>query len=133
MKKSKNKIGVQNENKQPSKDDSKPQKKRKKGASSHSSSASQANMNGDKSVTESQSMSNVISYAMSSLNGYSENPYARAQNSDHAHGLVHAASTSIYPVQYPSPTLDISCFQQVPPANYQLPPAQTKSSDLVIS
>jgi hypothetical protein len=61
----------------------KPKKKRKKGASSDSSSASQSNMNGDKSAIESESMSNVISYAMSSLNDYRENAYMlRLRNLD---------------------------------------------------
>lgn len=61
----------------------KPKKQRKKGASSDSSSASQSNMNGDKSAIESESMSNVISYAMSSLNDYRENAYMlRLRNLD---------------------------------------------------
>ena len=65
------------------KTDIKPKKKRKKGASSDSSSASQSDMNGDKSVIESESMSNVISYRMSSLNGYRENAYMlRLRNLD---------------------------------------------------
>ena len=114
MTKSKNKNGVQNENTQPSKDDkktdSKLQKKRKKAdASSDSSSATQSDINGDKSVTESESMSNVISYGMSSLNGYSENPYATPQKSGHAHELVHTTSTPSYPVQYPPPPLPFPC------------------------
>jgi hypothetical protein len=40
-------------------------------------------MNGDKSAIESESMSNVISYAMSSLNDYRENAYMlRLRNLD---------------------------------------------------
>ena len=69
---------------------------------------------------------------MSSLNGYNENPYATPQKSGHAHGLVHATSTPIYPVQYPPPPLPISCLPQVPPANYQIPPVQAQSSDVGI-
>ena len=89
-------------------------------------------MNGDKSVTESESMTNVISYAMSSLNGYSENPYATPQKSGHAHELVHTTSTPIYPVQYPPPPLPFPCLPQVPPTNYQISPAQAQSSDVAI-
>ena len=125
------KMKIHNLLKMIKKTDSKLQKKRKKAdASSDSSSATQSDINGDKSVTESESMTNVISYAMSSLNGYSENPYATPQKSGHAHGLVHATSTPIYPVQYPPPPLPISCLHQVPPANYQIPPTEAQSSDL---